>query len=68
MWKSCILSNDAAFGEMLKGNVPERLAGMLVMTQMSMREGKLVNDSADLERLLGRKPTTVKEALQQLLA
>jgi len=60
--------DDAAFGEMLKGNVPEQLAGMLVMTQMSIREGKLVNDSADLERLLGRKPTTVKEALQQLLA
>ena len=60
--------DDAAFGEMLKGNVPEQLAGMLVMTQMSIREGKLINDSADLERLLGRKPTTVKEALQQLLA
>ena len=60
--------DDAAFGEMLKGNVPEQLAGMLVMTQMSIRKGKLVYNSSDLERLLGRKPTTVKEALQQLLA
>ena len=60
--------DDSAYGEMLKGNVPEQLAGMLVMTQMSIREGKLVNDSTDLEQLLGRKPATVKEALQQLLA
>ncbi|WP_341320480.1 hypothetical protein NSQ62_12590 [Solibacillus sp. FSL H8-0523] len=37
------------------------------MTQMSIREGKLENDSTDLERLLGRKPASVKEALQQLL-
>ena len=60
--------DDSAYGEMLKGNVPEQLAGMLVMTQMSIREGKLVNDSTDLEKLLDRKPATVKEALQQLLA
>lgn len=60
--------DDTAFGEMLKGNVPDQLAGMLVMTQMSIREGKLENDSSDLEQLLGRKPATVKEALQQLLA
>lgn len=60
--------DDAAFGEMLKGNVPDSFVQMLVMTQMSIREGKLVNDSSDLETLLGRKPTTVKEALQQLLA
>ncbi|QFF99279.1 hypothetical protein PB01_10830 [Psychrobacillus glaciei] len=60
--------NDATFGEMLKGNVPEQLADMLAMTQMSTREGNLVNDSSDLEMLLVRKPATVKEALQHLLA
>ena len=59
--------DDVAFGEMLKGNVPEKLAGMLALIQMSMRDGKLVNDSTDLEMLLGRKPATVKEALQRLL-
>ncbi|WP_225986012.1 hypothetical protein [Psychrobacillus glaciei] len=53
---------------MLKGNVPEQLADMLAMTQMSTREGNLVNDSSDLEMLLVRKPATVKEALQHLLA
>ena len=51
---------------MLKGNVPEQVAGMLLMTKASIREGKLENDSADLEMLLDRKPATVKEALQQL--
>jgi len=58
---------DAAYGEMLKGNVPDQLLNMLVMTQMSIREGKLENDSNDLELLLGRKPATVKESLQLLL-
>ena len=59
--------DDAAFGDMLKGNVPKQLAGMLVMTQQSIRDGKLENHHSDLEMLLGRKPATVKEALQQLL-
>ena len=38
------------------------------MTQMSIREGKLENDSTDLERLLGRKPASVKEALQTIIS
>ena len=52
----------------LKGKVPEQLAGMLAMTQMGIREGKSVNNSTDIEMLLGRKPMTLKEVLQQLLA
>ncbi len=60
--------DDAAYGEMLKGaNIPEDLVTMLVMTQQGIREGGLENTHSDLEMLLGRKPTSVKEALQQLL-
>lgn len=60
--------DDAAFLETLNGKVPEQLASMLAMTQIGIREGKSVNNSTDLELLLGRKPMTVKEALQQVLA
>ena len=38
------------------------------MVQQGIREGGLENNSTDLEMLLGRKPASVKEALQQLLA
>ncbi|WP_141501136.1 SDR family oxidoreductase [Paenibacillus luteus] len=61
--------DDAAYGEMLTGaGLPEDLVTILVMTQQGIREGGLENTHSDLEMLLGRKPTSVKEALQQLLS
>ncbi|WP_138751329.1 SDR family oxidoreductase [Paenibacillus sinopodophylli] len=61
--------DDATYGEMLSGaGLPEDLVTMLVMTQQGIREGGLENAHSDLELLLGRKPTSVKEALQQLLS
>lgn len=59
--------DDTAFRDMLKGNVPDQAIDMLIMVQASIREGKLENYSSDLEKLLGRKPATVKEALTILL-
>lgn len=59
--------DDAAFRDMLKGNVPDPAIDMMIMVQASIREGKLENYSSDLEKLLGRKPATVKEALTILL-
>lgn len=45
-----------------------RLIGMLVAIQEGVTTGGLDNAHSDLEMLLGRKPTPVKEALQQILA
>lgn len=59
--------DDAAFKDMLKGNVPDPAIDMMIMVQASIREGKLENHDSDLETLLGRKPATVKEALTILL-
>ena len=59
--------DDAAFKDMLKGNVPDPAIDMMIMVQASIREGKLENHDSDLETLLGRKPATVKEALIILL-
>ena len=60
--------DDAAYGEMLKSaGVPEAYIPMLVMTQKGIREGGLEVSSSDLETLLGRPTTSVKDALAQLL-
>jgi NAD(P)H dehydrogenase (quinone) len=54
--------------KMLKeAGVPEEFVSMLVMIQNGIREGGLEAPHSDLEMLLGRKPTSVKEALQILL-
>lgn len=61
--------DDATYSAMLEqANLPADMIGMLTMIQQGIREGGLENNHSDLEMLLGRKPTTVKEALQQLLA
>lgn len=57
------------YTDMLKqAQLPEPMIGMLVAIQDGIQTGGLDNYSTDLEMLLGRKPTTVKEALHQLLA
>lgn len=65
-----VLNVDAAaYGTMLKeANLPEDLAAMTTMIQQGIRDGGLESPHSDLEMLLGRKPTSVKEALQQLLS
>ncbi|MDP1418892.1 SDR family oxidoreductase [Peribacillus simplex] len=61
--------DDASFGKMLKeANLPEEVVAISVMVQQCIREGGLESAHSDLEMLLGRNPTSVKEALQQLLS
>lgn len=61
--------DDEAYSAMLEqANVQVEMICMLTMVQQGIREGGLENKYTDLEMLLGRKPATVKEALQQLLA
>ncbi|MFB3166943.1 SDR family oxidoreductase [Neobacillus sp. 179-C4.2 HS] len=50
-----------------EAGVPEEFVSLLVMIQNGIREGGLEAPHSDLEMLLGRKPTSVKEALQILL-
>ena len=59
----------AAYGDMLKqANLPEPMIGMLSAIQVGILSGGLESPASDLETLLDRKPTPVKEALEQLLA
>ncbi len=61
--------DDVAYGVMLKdANLPEEVVAITLMIQQAIRKGDLENTHTDLEMLLGRKPTSVKEALQQLLS
>lgn len=60
--------DDVSFEEMLKGaGVPEAYLPMLVMTQKGIREGGLESAHTDLEYLLGRPATSLKQALTHLL-
>lgn len=60
--------DDATYEEMLKGaGVSEGYLPMLVMTQKGIREGGLEATHSDLELLLERKATPLKQALVQLL-
>jgi NAD(P)H dehydrogenase (quinone) len=60
--------DSEAHAKMLKeADVPAEFVSMLVMIQNGIREGGLEAPHSELEMLLGRKPTPVKEALQILL-
>lgn len=60
--------DDATYTHILKeANVPEEFVTIGTMVQQGIREGGLEAPHSDLEMLLGRKPTSVKEALQQLI-
>ncbi|MGM9943528.1 MAG: SDR family oxidoreductase [Lysinibacillus sp.] len=60
--------DDTSFGEMLKSaGVPEAYIPMLLMTQKGIRESGLEVTSSDLETLLGRPTTSLKDALTQLV-
>jgi NAD(P)H dehydrogenase (quinone) len=60
--------DDASYEEMLKGaGVPEAYLPMLVMTQKGIREGGLESSHTDLNFLLERQATPLKQALTHLL-
>lgn len=63
-----ITVDDASYEEMLKSaGVPEAYLPMLVMTQKGIREGGLESRHTDLELLLRRQATSLKQALTHLL-
>ena len=65
---SLLTVDDATYEEMLKGSgVPEPYLPMLVMTQKGIRDGGLESLHSDLDFLLERKATPLKQALVQLL-
>lgn len=65
---SVLAVDDASYEEMLKGaGIPEAYLPMLVMTQKGIRDGGLESTHSDLEFLLERKATPLKQALVQLL-
>lgn len=65
---SLLAVDSEAHAKMLKeSGVPEEFVSLTVMIQKGIREGGLEASHSDLEMLLGRKPTTVKEVLQILL-
>lgn len=65
---SLLAVDDGSYEEMLKGaGVPEAYLPMLVMTQKGIRDGGLESTHSDLDFLLERKATPLKQALVQLL-
>ncbi len=65
---SVLAVDDASYEEMLRGaGIPEAYLPMLVMTQKGIRDGGLESTHSDLEFLLERKATPLKQALVQLL-
>jgi NAD(P)H dehydrogenase (quinone) len=65
---SLLTVDDATYEEMLKGSgVPEAYLPMLVMTQKGIRDGGLESLHSDLDFLLERKATPLKQALALLL-
>jgi NAD(P)H dehydrogenase (quinone) len=60
--------DSEAHAKMLKeAGVPEEFVSLNMMIQKGISEGGLEALHSDLEMLLGRKPTSVIEALQILL-
>ena len=65
---SLLAVDDASYEEMLKGfGVPEAYLPMLVATQKGIREGGLESTHSDLNYLLNRQATSLKQALTYLL-
>ncbi|MBK1813160.1 SDR family oxidoreductase [Clostridium sp. YIM B02505] len=59
--------DDAAYGEAMKSTgVPDFVVPMLLDIQKAIRDGALDINSNDFEKLLGRKPTPIIEALTQI--
>ncbi|MEC0204685.1 SDR family oxidoreductase [Paenibacillus lautus] len=65
---SLLAVDSEAHARMLKeAGLPEEFVSLTVMIQKGIREGGLEAPLSDLDMLLGRKPHSVKEALQVLL-
>lgn len=61
--------DDDTYAEIMKGaGVPEAFLPMLINTQKGIREGGLEVESNNLEKLLGRPVTPMREALNQIVS
>ncbi len=60
--------DDAKYAEIMKGaGVPDFIIPILAGIQQGIREGALEIESNDLEKLLGRPVTPIREALTQIV-
>ena len=60
--------DDSSYADIMRGaGVPEFVIPILVDIQKSIREGSLDLESNDLEKVLGRPTTPIKEALTQIV-
>lgn len=60
--------DDVSYGEtMVKAGVPDFVVPFLLAIQKGIRDGELDIRSDDFEKLLGRKPVPVREALSRLV-
>lgn len=60
--------DDAQYAEIMKGaGVPDFVIPILVGIQQGIREGTLEIESSDLEKLLGRPATPIREELTQII-
>ncbi|KRE51162.1 SDR family oxidoreductase [Paenibacillus sp. Soil522] len=60
--------DDAKYAEIMKGaGIPDFIIPILVGIQQGIREGALEIESNDLEKLLGRPVTPIREALAQIV-
>ena len=60
--------SDEVYGESLRAaNLPDFLVELFKDIQKSIREGALDVVSSDLEKLLGRKPLSLEEAVSEIV-
>jgi NAD(P)H dehydrogenase (quinone) len=62
------VDDDTYAGIMTSAGVPEPVVPILVAIQSAIRDGALEIESGDLEKLLGRPATPLREALQQIVS
>ena len=62
------LPEDAYRGALVEAGLPEPVAALLAQSDVAARGGALADDSGDLERLLGRPPTSMPEVVADALA
>ena len=61
--------NDQAYKSMLvKQGMPEIYAGLLLSLYAAARAGEFAVVDPTLERLIGRKPTTMRQVLEEFLS
>jgi NAD(P)H dehydrogenase (quinone) len=53
---------------LLKFGLPAPVASMLADSDLGIERGDLYNESRDLEKILGRKPMSMKEAVKRVLS